>query len=361
MKTLATPLAAACLALALVVPYAVRAQAQDAPPAEPQASEPQAPLTAQQQVDYARVQRLWNTHWRRVAAYYIEHEGNYICVPSYDSRLPSSTGQTVAAYRDTAVWQQPYVDDRGRETTRRLVLPEEDAFAAVALIPEIAVGQYGYIHSGNIARIIDEQTLELDRVWLVDADAVRAQYNTLRGNAFDNQAEFREDAATGRDRGDRREIRRDFRDRIGADSDALQWGFTNRNAAADRQSGRAFSRYTWVIKGYRTTALLEDARWPSAQANTPGLQLVIVDIDGTTITAVPVQSIGTGINELQLLHCLSQREVDKAAFVELVLEASRVARDDYVRHVLARLEGEEPAEPGAVTPPPTNAEVELAD
>ena len=313
--------------------------------------------TVEERREDARVERLWNLNWRTLAPYFIEHEGDFICVPGYERSKPSSTGQSISDYRSSSTWTQTYDDERGKEVSRKLTKPEEEAFAAVALIPEVEVGQYGYIHSGKIDSIVDDKTVELENIWLVDAEAVREEKKKLKEELWGEVLGDIEDAIRDRGRGRSRAGRGNIFDRRTIENEAIDWGFEVREDAASRQRGSVFSGYTWVVKGFATGNLKEDARWPSAKAKDPGLQLIVVKVDGRTVTAVPAATLRKGITELQFLDYLQTREIKKADFVDMVTEAKREHRSDYVAHVLAKLTGTTAlAEPDGV-----NNEVELAE
>ncbi|XAL99917.1 hypothetical protein OT109_00750 [Phycisphaeraceae bacterium D3-23] len=310
----------------------------------------------ERQREEARIDRLWNRAWREFAPYYLEHDGTFICVPGYDRRLPSSTGMTIDDYQEQSAWEQEYTDERGRDRTRTLVKPDAEAHAAVAILPAIEVGQYGYIHSGNIDQIEDDQTLVLNRVWFLDAEAAKAEMQAMKEDVVRGAVEDIGDAIRDRGRNERRNRGDGIAQRRGAENDAIDWAYEDRTAAALRHMDREFVRYRWEIVGYRTDRLEEDARWPAGRAAEEGLQLVIVAVEGRNITAVPAETIGRGISEVQFLDLLAQRDLTKAQFVELLTEAKRESRNDYLPLVLARLEGEE-----VVDPYDTNESVELAD
>lgn len=346
MKYPSIKLTAALLLLAVMVVPAASAQV-----AEEEKS-------IEQRREDARVERLWNLNWRTIAPNFIEHNGDFICVPGYERSKPSSTGQSVSEYRSKSTWTQTYDDDRGKEVSRKLTKPEEEAFAAVALIPEVEVGQYGYVHSGKIDNIVDDKTVELESIWLVDAEAVREEKKKLKEDLWGEALKDIEDAIRDRGRGRGRGNRGNIFDRRTVENEALDWGFEVREEAIDRQRDSVFSRYTWVVKGFATGKLKEDARWPSAKAKDPGLQLIVVEVDGRTVTAVPAASLRKGITELQFLDYLQTREIKKADFVEMVTEAKREHRSDYVVHVLAKLTGDTSVAPDDGG---GNNEVELAE
>lgn len=305
----------------------------------------------EQRREEARIERLWNLNWRSVAPSFMEYEGSYICVPNFDRSKPSSTGQAVSEYRAESTWTQTYEDERGKEVSRKLIKPEEEAFAAVAMIPKVEVGQYGYIHSGEIDEIIDDKTVELENIWLVDAEALREEKAELKKKLWGEVLSDIEDAIR-----DRRQSKRSRRDRRMAENDAIDWGFEVREQAAERQRSSEFSRYTWVVKGFATGKLKEGARWPSDNAKEPGLQLIVVKVEDRTVTAVPAASLRDGITELQFIDYLQARELKKADFVEIVNQAKREHRNDYLPHVLAKITGKQ-APPAAGN---VNNEVELA-
>lgn len=317
--------------------------------------------TLEEQREAARIDRLWNRMWREAAPFYIEHDGGFVCVPGFDRRLPSSLGVSFADYREQSVWDQEYTDERGREQTRRLVKPEEEAMAAVGSIPEVAVGQYGYIHSGNIQRIIDDSTLILEDIWLLDAAAAEEEKKELKAAVVTGIAEDVEGAI--RDRG--RDARRNRGDGIirrrAAENESIDWAFEERTDAARRQRGRAFSRFEWEVVGYRTNRLAEDARWPAGRAAEEGLQVIIVAVSGNSVTAVPIDALGRGLTEIQFLDCLAERGLTKAEYVEMVTEAKRASRTDYMDIVIAQLEGEDSPVADETRDEGGNDTVELAD
>lgn len=292
--------------------------------------------TIEQRREEARIERLWNLNWRTFAPYFIMHDGQFICVQGYDRNKPSSIGQSVSEYRSESVWVQTYEDERGKEQTRKLTKPEEDAFAAVALLPKVEVGQYGYIHSGQVDRIIDGSTVELKDIWLVDAEAIRTEKRELVEQLWGQVIEDIRDAL----RDNRRNRRGDLRDRRLIENEAIDWGFEAREAAIERQRDSRFARYTWLVKGFSTDKLKADARWPSSSSREKGLQLIVVAVEDRTVTAVPAATLREGITELQFIDYLQSRDMNKAAFIDLVNEAKREARNEYVGYVLARLTGQ---------------------
>lgn len=322
------------------------------------AEDTQAENSLEERREEARVERLWNLNWRAFVNSFVEHEGEYICVPGYERDLPSSTGQSISDYRSKSVWQQTFKDERGEQQTRKLTKPEADAFAAVAMIPEIEVGQYGYIHSGQIEDIIDGKTVQLEDIWLVDSEAVNEEKKELKEKLWGQVLEDIEDAIR-----DRARKRGGKSSRRLAENEAIDWGFESREQAIRRQRDSVFTRYDWVVKGFATDRLKEDARWPSAKSKEPGLQLIIVSVEDRAVTAVPAASLRKGITELQFIDYLQTKEMNKAAFIELVTEAKREHRGEYVAHVLAALTGEESpvAKDDEDGEGGFNNEVELAD
>jgi len=192
--------------------------------------------------EQARIDSLWNRAWREFAPFYLEHDDDYVCVPGYDRSLPSSTGVSIRDYQQRTAWEQEYTDERGRERTRTLVKPEEEAHAAVATITDIEAGRYGYIHSGNIDRIVDGKTLILDDVWLLDAEAAREEKEALKAELRQGVAEDIENAIRNRGRNERRNRGDGIARRRGSENESIDWAYEERTAAALRQRAREFSR-----------------------------------------------------------------------------------------------------------------------
>lgn len=310
----------------------------------------------QQERELARIDRAWNRYWREAAPFYLEHDGRFVCVPGYDRRLPSSAGLSAEDYRKESAWEQEYTDERGRDRTRTLIKPEAEAFAAVMAIQRVEPGQYGYIHSGNLVSIEDDRTAVLNTVWLVDAEAAREEKQALKAEVLQGAFDDIGDAIRDRGRNERRNRGDGIAQRRGAENDAIDWAFEERTEAATRQRDRAFARYRWTVIGYQTQELETGARWPAGDAADEGLQLVIVEVEGTNVTTVPAALIGEGLSELQFLACLEQRGVTKTRFVEIVNEQRAADRTGYIAAVIAAIEGGEEN-----TPSTPNDTVELAD
>lgn len=317
--------------------------------------EPTDPLTER---ELARIDRAWNRYWREVAPFYLEHDGAFVCVPGYDRRLPSSVGVSVGDYRDRSAWDQEYTDERGRERTRTLVKPVGEAFAAVMSLQQVEPGQYGYIQSGNLVEIEDERTAVLNAVWLVDAAAARAEIQELKAEVLRGVGEDIEDAIRDRGREERRNRGDGIARRRAAENEAIDWAFEERTAAAARQRDRTYARFRWRIIGYQTDRLVAGSRWPVGRAAEEGLQLIIVAVEDNEVTAVPAQTLGNGLSELQMLECLEQRNITKARFVEIVNEQRASERTGYLPAVIAQIEGIEATDSDSVGP---NDTVELAD
>ena len=250
MKHRFAPLSAVLL-LALVVsaPNAIAQEAEEE-------------KSIEQRREEARVERLWNLNWRAFSPHFLEHDGEFIYVPGYDRSKPSSAGQSLSEYRSKSVWNQEYEDEHGKDQSRKLTKPEEEAFAAVALIPEVAVGQYGYIHSGQIDEIIDSKTVALEDIWLLDADATRKERREMKEELWGEVIEDIRDAIEGR----KKKRKNKIRDRRMIENDAIDWGFEVREEAAERQRDSVFSRYTWLSKA---TPPAISKRTPAGPARKP--------------------------------------------------------------------------------------------
>ena len=320
-----------CVMCLLVLTHNAQAQGDSTSP--PSAEE----LEARR--EQARIDRLWKMSWREYAPRYIQHGQQYVYVPGYSPRYPSSAGKTLSQYQQASAWQQKYTDVIGRDKTRKLTKPAGDAFAAVATLPKVTPGAYGYIHSGNIEKIVDRKTLVLEDIWLVDEGAAREEKDTLLFNALEEV-----DADIKKHMNDKRDKKRNWKDAINrreAERKAVNWMFEDRAEAVTRQRGRSFSQYEWELVGYRTASLTEDARWPSGKAAEKGLQVIIVSVDDRKVTAVPASSLGKGLTEEQFVAMLKTRELTKEEFVGIVTDTKRQVtnRDEVTKRVLATLEG----------------------
>lgn len=306
--------------------------------------------------EQARIDRLWNRYWRELAPFYVKQGESFVCVPGFDRRLPSSSGVTAADYKRQSAREAEYTDENGRTRTRTQVKPDAEVNAAVQALPAVEPGAYGHILSGQIKEIVDDQTLILEDIWLIDARQVRtdkaeAEQAARREAWGEVENRFRDFRDGRRDRGDT------IAQEAGNLMNYINWCFEDRQALADRQRDRVYNRTPWRVIGYQTRTLTEGNRWPADQT----LQLVIISVTDNEVLAIPAAKIGTGLNELEFLDMLASRTITKAQFVDIYTEARRVERTEYLPVVLAQLEGWELAELPGNDNDGGAGEVQLAD
>lgn len=116
-----------------------------------------------------RQARIWKQHWQTFARRYIIHDDRFVHFRGYESKYPSSRHITADEAYD--VLNAKWGSGLGRDLRRELAAIESQAVAMP--IPEMAVGQYGYIHSATIHRIYGDEFMRVRDVWLIDSDGVR--------------------------------------------------------------------------------------------------------------------------------------------------------------------------------------------
>lgn len=352
-------------------PAAVRAQGAAASEASPPATPPAATNPTGETpgsdatgsataIDYAaraeeaRVQRLWQTYWRQVAARFASLEGRFICAPGYDPRFASSAKLTPAQV--SAANTRPAVDV-GIRQRGTLSPPPVDCNAGAMLLPRFGIGEYGYIDSANVEAVLGPDDMIVSDIWLLNPDVIDRQREEegkpLRGDYF---------------------LARKY----------LDWAFTERSKALDRQ--REYSGLRLRIKGYPTNGVVTGIRWQGPEPG-KGIQVAIVgttafgdaseDVssvvyhrrlgpDGQTMivrevvsrpaqrrifVAVPVKQLGKGLDEESFKRLLDQRGMTVKGFVDRMLEELKNNRGEAIDRMVQAIAGQaDIADAGLVAP-----------
>ncbi|MEM9414799.1 MAG: hypothetical protein AAGA29_04885 [Planctomycetota bacterium] len=326
-----------------------------------------------------RVDRTWVREWEKFAVFYVPFEDGYVCFPDYSPDRPSSAATEVEDYIRETAYEAEFKDEHTRDRSIIITKPVEDAQAALWLLRDPQPGQYGYISTGAIERIIDRDEMILRSVLLLDGALVnadrRAENQTIHDRARE-LAEGRTRRQAPKQQGNRADRRQDAAQRQRSIrqlrqilTEALAFRFADRQSALERQREEEFRQLRWRIVGYNTERLVIEERWPQGEVASRGLHLAIVAVEDGQVTAIPVALLERDLTEVQFLEVIASRGYTKAQFVALVDEMRREHRRDYVEHVINRLEGRDEEEPVPVADDeaepeekdPVNDTVELAD
>jgi hypothetical protein len=289
-----------------------------------------APTTqpAQEKLD-PRSQAVWSRYWQKAAANYIKFNGEYLCIRGYNERYPSSKGVTV---NDLLRRDKGYVmrlrTRRGNTAEQRVSLSRAEAEALAMVLPELAVGNYGFIHSVEVERILGPTSMIVRSIWLVDAQAV-----------------YR--------------ARDDDRSRLMADYDGSSASqlvdelYQNRIRLVDAQQQAVFSKEL-VLEGFPTDQLASGMRWRGPGEG--GLQIAILavrDIQGNgqtgrghrrMLVAAPVGRLRTGLNREEFDQLLAQRKMTHKDLVAVIDDASRGVLRDVEKSMIDAIEAKAPAQ-----------------
>ncbi|MEM9414488.1 MAG: hypothetical protein AAGA29_03290 [Planctomycetota bacterium] len=195
-----------------------------------------------------RTYRAWAGNYRQFARYCAEFDGDFVVVPDYERRLPSSRGLTRAQAVEelTVTWRETtgtFSQDRKREPQ-----PEEARAYAYAL-PDTEVGTYGYLHSVEIVEILGPDEMLVKDLWLIDVEEVSQEYDRDVERARANGA---------------RNIRQQ-----------LMQLYEQRLALKERQEEEDAFEQTHRLVGYETIGLSVGERW-AGPGRDPGFQVALV-------------------------------------------------------------------------------------
>ncbi|XAL99194.1 hypothetical protein OT109_16630 [Phycisphaeraceae bacterium D3-23] len=135
----------------------------------------------------ARTYRAWAGNYRQLAQYCAEFEDDFMVIPNYNRRVPSSRGLTRAQAVDelTITWRET----TGGISQNRMREPQpEEAHAYAYALPDLEVGTYGHLHSVEIVEILGPEEMLVKELWLIDIDQVSDDYDRDNARARANGA-----------------------------------------------------------------------------------------------------------------------------------------------------------------------------
>ncbi len=256
----------------------------------------------------------WKRHWRNYARRCVQVGNRFYTCALYETQYPSSLGMSTQMFREKTAIEVKQRSGTNVTIRRHLKRPNEEVIIATESLPAMAVGQYGWIHSGEIKVIGNATGMIVDDVWLIDPNVLKKQMK--------EEEEKVERLISGRDA-----------------SEVLEWRFVFREAAYERQRDRAWRRPVKLL-GFSTLGLQKDQRW-TGKANPrptdkPGVKIAIVDEEKPEkssssrrrregmLVAVPLDLFKRGItDEKQFIELLKAKGFTKEKFVDLVLEERR--------------------------------------
>jgi hypothetical protein len=271
----------------------------------------------------ARSQALWNRNWQLAAKNYILFNGEFVCIRGFNERYPSSRGVRVADLMSRDKGKIVRVRNRrGFTVEYRVVLSRPEAEAQAMALPEMAVGQYGYIHSVEVERILSPDAMVVRNVWLIDPQAVKRSQDDERSR-----------------------LNQEYDWRVANElAEAL---FVHRNNLQNIQQQAVFSR-EFVLRGYPTDSLSSGMRWSGPREGELQIALLTVqDIDDNwsadrgkrrMLVAIPVNRLRNGLNHEQFLALLTQRQIKPQDLITVIQDANRSVMRDIEKSLVDAIE-----------------------
>lgn len=254
------------------------------------------------------VYRGFQTNFRKYATLVSEVDAGFAVIPKYDRRLDSSRNITTSQAMDLLKVEKEV--RTGNLVRKRVAYPDRaDAEAYSRALPKMEVGQYGWIASVEVVKIIDRKQMIVKDVWLVDRPAVRAEYEKARQrSARENNGE--------------------------ENKDLLQFNYAKRIEMVEQQDDRdeGFTEQFRLI-GYDTRGLRVGDRWKGD--NDEGFQVAVAfweepepdeaddrrsrrKADPRLVLTEVENLMRKTVDEQGFKELLAQREMTVAGFVDLV-------------------------------------------
>ncbi len=253
-----------------------------------------------------RTRPLWERHWRVYAQNCAEFEEGFVVCPTYDKRYPSGAGMTVRQ-AEAKLSQKVKLRSGGLVVTRTVKMPIAEAEAVALPIRKLSVGEYGFLASVEVDEVLGPKSMVVKGLYLIDPIRLRRDYREDRARA-------------GR------------ADDQGTAKSELERVYARRHALVERQKQKRHRAVVLRLEGFSTDGLTRGDRWGGPDGE--GIQVVIVrpETYGSErrprqrLVAVSFSAVRWGLDERGFVRLLSERGLDPAGFVGLVMQM--MAEDD---------------------------------
>lgn len=292
---------------------------------EPEAPAP-APSTddSKESSDAKRVERLWARYWPIFAKRFYRHGDDYVGF-NYDAKCANSRGVT-ASEATNILTRTVEIRSAMRITTKRIPPERGEVDAYATTLPDMRVGQYGYIHSWVVEEILGQEEMLVSQIWLID----REQYSRDR-DAMQRQFGWSNEA----------------RDEVDA-------RFKERGQLIQRQQNDNYWRRVKVI-GFPTRSLTPGLRWQGPRAGT-GIQIAVLGSERVkrnsegywdnrqVAVLIPAERLKTGLTEAEFRDLMTKRGMTPTQFVDLVVAELRKGTKDMEVRVVEAIQNAIPPE-----------------
>jgi len=313
-------------------------------------------------ISETQVRDLWRMHWPRYASLYVSVGDDFTPCAKYDRRYDSSRKLTVGKVKsatrqtrtvrigDSAISSSDSGETtpiRGAMMTREEIsqIPTDDADAIVKSIPDLKVGEFGFIAGAKVVEVLGPLEMIVEEIKLIDETKLAQDMDKVRQDL----------ARKSTARNDRRavDVQVDYR-------------FQMRKRLLEAQGDREFQKVKLKIVGFDTNGFEKGMTWPGPDKTRreDGIQIAIVKTDpmpeteGATraryrrrsreieqiLVAIPASRFQfRELSEEQFKQILQQRGFDETRFVQLILEQAPKRGDDTEEWVIRALEQSKPA------------------
>lgn len=321
-------------------------------PVSPEAA---AALTNMKQKD--AFTKFWSTYARA----FIPWNDDYVSLPTYNPLHPNSSGLSADQVKDKMT-KTVTVQDLNVRKQQAITPPYPEIQAAAMTIPSMEVGQYGYIHSFKVDKILGPDEMLVKDIWLIDADATLKEKQAIileaerkaKAIGDSNEAIRRANTSNNNNSNNNNYNNANFGPNastlMAAAREEINARYTEREKVINRNRTGGFTG-PFKVKGYPTSGVLEGQRWtgPSSAVGKTGqgMQIAVIRVvenkpaerqnnsfnrfgvsDPKTrmLEITPTYSFRTGLNQEAFVTMLAKRSITPDQFVDMVI--AEIKRDN---------------------------------
>jgi hypothetical protein len=122
--------------------------------------------------------RIWPNYGR----YYIQWGEGYAAMPAFEPRFPSNKGITVEKAQE--ILGQAVDEQIGNIIKHKIILASPaEAQAAVMTLQAMEPGQYGYIHSFVVEKVLSPNEMVVSNIWIINSDVTIKERDSVLAEA----------------------------------------------------------------------------------------------------------------------------------------------------------------------------------
>jgi hypothetical protein len=292
--------------------------------------------------------------WSSYARAFIPWGDDYVSLPTYNPLHPSSRGFSADQIKEKMT-KTVTVQDLNVRKQQAIAPPYPEIQAAALTLPAMEVGQYGFIHSFKVDKILGPDEMIAREIWILDADATLKEKQAVileaerNAKIIGDSNEALRRANTNNPNSNNANFGPNASALMSAARDEVTARYLEREKVINRQRDKTYAG-PFKVKGYPTSGVIEGQRWTGPTSavggGAQGMQIAIVrvgelkpdkqntstsrfgfsDFKNRVMEITPAYAFKSGLNQEAFVTMLAKYGISPDQFIDMVV--AEVKRDN---------------------------------